>query len=113
MRTPEWVHAAYDITPIQELERIEGCEDHNLDAEDWLEVSHYGCAASDAEIYVAYSKSLEERNPAVAKFLSQMQLDPAVVNQWILQIGRDKEDPQDVAEAWVEDNMDTVNSWIN
>ena len=111
--TPEWVHAAYDLTPIQELERVEGCEDMDLDAEDWLEVSHFNCAASDATIYVAYSKSLEERNPPVAKMLSQMALDPAVVNQWILQIGRDKEDPQDVAEAWVAENADIVNGWIN
>lgn len=111
--TPEWVHAAYDLTPIGEPERYEGCEDHNLDAEDWLETSKFDCVSSDAQIYVAYSKSLEERNPAVAKFLSQMQLDPAVVNNWILQIGRDELDPRDVAEDWVADNMDIVNGWIN
>jgi len=92
---------------------VDGCEDMDLDAEDWLEVSHFNCAASNATIYVAYSKSLEQRNPPVAKMLSQMALDPAVVNQWILQIGRDKEDPRDVAEAWVADNMDVVNDWIN
>ena len=111
--TPEWVHAAYDITKIDEPGRYEGCEDHNLDAEDWLETSKFDCVSSDAEIYVAYSKSLEERNPAAAKFLSQIQLDPAVVNQWILEIGRDEKDPQDVAEAWVAANPDIVNSWIN
>ncbi|WP_170603435.1 ABC transporter substrate-binding protein [Ruegeria arenilitoris] len=111
--TPEWVHAAYEISPIGEPERYEGCEDHNLDAEDWLETSKFDCASSDAMIYVAYSKSLEDRNPPVAKFLSQMQLDPAVVNQWILQIGRDEEDPRDVAENWVAENMDVVNGWIN
>ena len=111
--TPEWVHAAYDITPIEEPARTEGCEDHDLDNEDWLEVSTFTCASSDALIYVAYSKSLEQRNPPVAKFLSQIELDPAVVNQWILLIGRDKLDPRDVAEEWVANNMDTVNSWIN
>lgn len=110
--TPEWVHAAYDITPIQEPARTEGCEDVHLDEEDWLEASNFDCASQDAQIYVAYSKSLETRNPPVAKFLSQMQLDPAVVNDWILKIGRDKEDPRDVAEAWVAENMDTVNAWI-
>jgi glycine betaine/proline transport system substrate-binding protein len=55
---------------------------------------------------------LEQRNPAAAKFLSQIQLDPAVVNDWILKIGRDEMDPQDVAEAWVAENMDTVKAWI-
>ena len=111
--TPEWVHAAYDITAIEEPERTPGCEDHDLDNEDWLEVSHFSCVSSDAMIYVAYSKSLEQRNPPVAKFLSQIKFDPATVNQWILQIGRDKEDPRDVSEDWVANNMNIVNSWIN
>lgn len=111
--TPEWVHAAYDLSPLSEPERTESCEAVDLDKEDWLEASTFDCASKDAQIYVAYSKSLEERNPPVAKFLSQMQLDPAVVNDWILQIGRDKLDPRDVAEEWVEANMDTVNQWIN
>ena len=110
--TPEWVHAAYDITPIEEPARTEGCENVNLDQEDWLEASEFACASNDAMIYVAYSKSLETRNPSVAKFLSQIELDPDVVNEWILQIGRDKMDPLDVAEEWVASNMDTVNRWI-
>lgn len=110
--TPEWVHAAYDLSPIEEPARTDGCETVDLDKEDWLEVSNFNCASKDAEIFVAYSKSLEQRNPPVAKFLSQLSLDPDVVNQWILAIGRDKLDPRDVAEDWVADNMDTVNEWI-
>ena len=109
--TPEWVHAAYDLTPIAEPATYDGCLDKmDLAAEDWLEVSEFDCASANATIYVAYSKSLEERNPAVANFLSNFALDPATVNQWILQIGRDEEDPVDVAEAWVEANMDIVNT---
>lgn len=110
--TPEWVHAAHDITAVAEPGRTEGCEKVNLDDEDWLEASNFACASQDAQIYVAYSKSLEQRNPPAAKFLSQMALDPSVVNQWILKIGRDKMDPRDVAEEWVKNNMATVNQWI-
>jgi len=83
-----------------------------LEAEDWLETSSFSCASRNAEIYVAYSLSLEERNPPVAKFLSQLAMDPATVNGWILEIGRDGRDPQDVAEEWVAANMDIVNEWI-
>ena len=111
--TPEWIHAAYDIRPLDEPERTEGCMELKLDQEDWLEASKFACKQPDAMIYVAYSKSLEQRNPAAAKFLSRIKLDPAVVNDWILKIVRDKEDPQDVAEAWVAANMDTVNAWID
>jgi len=111
--TPEWLHAAYDLTRLEEPTFTEGCMDLKLDQEDWLEASSFGCAHQDAEIFVSYSKSLEQRNPAAAKFLSQVQFDPAVVNDWILKIGRDEMDPQDVAEEWVENNADIVEGWIN
>ncbi len=111
--TPEWLHAAYDIVPLAEPPQSEGCVDLKLDQEDWLEASTFNCQHADALVYVSYSRSLESRNPPVAKFLSQIKLDPSVVNQWILKIGRDGEDPQDVAEMWVAENMDTVNAWIN
>lgn len=111
--TPEWVHAAYDLSPIEEPARSEGCENVDLDATDWLEVSHFACASRDAEIFVGYSKSLETRNPPVAKFLSQLQLEPEMVNGWILQIGRDEMDPRDVAENWVRENKDVVDGWID
>ena len=110
--TPEWIHAAYELSPLAEAPRTEGCEDLKLDQEDWLEVSNYNCENKDAQVYVSYSKSLEKRNPKAAKFLSQMKLDPATVNGWILKMGRDKEDGADVAEEWVEANMDIVNEWI-
>ena len=112
--TPEWIHAAYDLTAIEEPARNSACvEKTNLDAEDWLETSEFNCVSDDARIYVAYSKSLEQRNPAAAKFLSQIKLDPATVNAWILAIGKDKKDGRDVAEEWVKNNMDIVNQWIN
>ena len=84
-----------------------------LDQEDWLEASKAGCKTPDAKVYVSFSKSLEKRNPAAAKMLKNMQLDPATVNGWILKIGRDEQDPQDVAEEWVNSNMDTVKKWID
>ena len=63
--TPEWIHAAYDIVALGEPERTEGCMDLKLDQEDWLEASSFGCKHADAEVYVAYSKSLEQRNQAL------------------------------------------------
>ena len=111
--TPEWIHAAYDIKPLSQPAHTEGCMELNLDGEDWLEASKAGCKTPDANVYISFSKSLEKRNPAAAKLLKNMKLDPATVNEWILKIGRDEMDPQDVAEAWVAENMDIVNGWIN
>ena len=110
--TPGWVHAAYDSRALDEPEHTEGCMDLKLDQEDWLEASTFSCKHPDAQVFVVYSRSLEQRNPAAAKFLSQVKFDPATINDWILQIGHNQEDPQDVAEAWVEKNPEVVNAWI-
>lgn len=112
--TPEWTHAAYDLTALNEPARTDGCE-NMLDAkerDDWLEASNFSCASNPAEVWVAFTKKLYDRAPKTAKFLKQLQLDPAVISQWILRIGRDKEDPQDVAEEWVEANPAIVDRWV-
>ncbi|MEM7072678.1 MAG: glycine betaine ABC transporter substrate-binding protein [Pseudomonadota bacterium] len=110
--SPEWLHAAYDLVKLDEPLHTAGCMDLKLDQEDWLEASRFACKHEDANIYVAFSKSLEQRQPRVARFLTQVQFDPDVVNGWILKIGRDELDPQDVAEEWVSANPDTVGHWI-
>jgi len=39
--TPEALHVKYDLTALEEPERFDGCEEVDLDAEDWLEVSSF------------------------------------------------------------------------
>ena len=111
--TPEWIHSFYDLVALEEKPFSPDCTDLNLDQDDWLEASTVTCANEPTSIYVGYSRSLEQRNPAVAKMLSNMNLDSKTVGSWILQIDRDGLDARDVAEEWVKDNMDLVNSWIN
>ena len=41
--TPEALHVQYDLSIVEEPERFEGCEDVDLDAENWLEVSEFEC----------------------------------------------------------------------
>lgn len=110
--TPEWLFAAYDLTRVEEPAYSEGCIDLKLDEEDWLNASKFSCASPDASVYVAYAKSLETRNPAVACFLKQIRFEPAMMSDWILKIGRDQVDPHEFAETWVKDNPDKVNEWI-
>lgn len=111
--TPEALHVKYDLTALEEPERFDGCEDVDLDAEDWLEVSEFECVIAPNDVYVAYSKSLETRNPEVAEMLSRIQFNGDEINGWIVEMFENKRDPQEVAEEWIEDNMDTVNGWIN
>ncbi|MEM9970270.1 MAG: glycine betaine ABC transporter substrate-binding protein [Pseudomonadota bacterium] len=111
--TPEAIHVKYDLTALEEPARFDGCEDVDLDAENWLEVSTFECVIASNEIFVGYSKSLEERNPAVAQMLSNVQFTGDEINEWIVEMFENKRDPQIVAEEWIEDNMDVVNGWIN
>lgn len=111
--TPEAIHVKYDLTAVEEPARTDGCEEVNLDAEDWLEVSEFNCVIAANDIFVAYSKSLEERNPAVAKMLSNVQFTGDEINGWIVEMFENKRDPRIVAEDWIADNGALVDSWIN
>ncbi|MEM8577407.1 MAG: glycine betaine ABC transporter substrate-binding protein [Pseudomonadota bacterium] len=111
--TPEAIHVKYDLTAVEEPARTDGCEDVDLDAEDWLEVSEFNCVIASNEIFVAYSASLEERNPAVASMLSNVQFTGDEINGWIVEMFENKRDPREVAEDWIADNKDTVQGWIN
>ena len=110
--TPEWIHSAYDLVALQEPEPFEGCADLKLEQADWLAASSLKCKIADSKAYVAYSRSLEQRNPPVARLLSNIRLDSAMVSDWILKVGHEKQDPQAVAEAWIKANYDTVRTWI-
>ena len=76
-------------------------------------MSEFECVGTAASVYVAYSTSLEERNPAVAKMLANMALTGDEVGGWIQAMFEEKRDPAEVAAEWIEDNQDTVQSWIS
>ena len=111
--TPEALHVKYDLTALSEPERFDGCEDVDLDAENWLEVSSFECVIAPNDVFVGYSKSLETRNPAVAKMLGNIQFTGDEINGWIVEMFENKRDPQEVAEEWIEDNREIVDGWIN
>ena len=111
--TPEALHVQYDLTALKEPARFDGCEQLDLDAESWLEVSEFECEGTAASVYIAYSASLEERNPKVAAMLSRMQLTGDEVGLWIQEMFENKRDPAEVAADWIAENQDLVNSWVN
>ncbi|MEL7097731.1 MAG: glycine betaine ABC transporter substrate-binding protein [Pseudomonadota bacterium] len=111
--TPEALHSQYDLSIVGEPERFAGCEDVDLDAEDWLGVSEFECVIAPNNVHVAYSASLEERNPEVAAMLSRIQFTGDEVGGWILEMFEKKRDPAEVAEEWIADNQEIVQKWIN
>ncbi|MFT5719720.1 MAG: glycine betaine/proline transport system substrate-binding protein [Motiliproteus sp.] len=125
--TPEWIHSVYDLRKLEEPAftgyagdskkghpqyNPEGCYKFN-DTDNWLEDSRITCGAPSTEVYIAYSKSLENRAPKVAEFLSKVNLDINDISQWIKKIAQDGEYPAEMAEAWVEANPKVVQHWLD
>ena len=126
---PNSLHAAYDLRRVQEPAfdgfamaskktdaryNPKGCW-RMLSAEedqDWFRRSRVTCAWPEADVYVAFAKSLLERVPKVAQFLRQVSFDPAMVSQWMYQIRKEGRDPDDVAKVWVQQNPTIVQQWL-
>ena len=128
--TPEWIHAAFELTRLEEPEfdgyatesakgtdryKEGGCYTFYQPAErnDWLEASSITCGQPPTRVHVAHSKALAERDPKISQFLRQVKFDADVVNQWILAMEVDQRDVKDVAKEWIEANRATIeNEWL-
>ena len=128
--TPEWIHAAYKLTKLEEpefngyaAESAKGSERYNAEGcykfyqpserNDWLEASSISCGQPPTRVNIAHSKALAERAPQVSQFLKQVTLDGEVVNQWILAMEVDKKPVEQVASDWIAANKDTVEGvWL-
>jgi glycine betaine/proline transport system substrate-binding protein len=128
--TPEWIHAAYKLTKLEEpefngyaAESAKGSERYNAEGcytfyqpserNDWLEASSISCGQPPTRVNIAHSKVLAERAPQISQFLKQVTLDGDVVNQWILAMEVDKTPVEQVASEWIAANKDTVEGvWL-
>jgi len=131
MWSPEWVHAAYKLHRLEEPPftgyanedrksdpryNKDGCYKFvspNEDKDNWLANSFIRCEWPPTAVHVAYSKALSKRAPKVAQFLNQVSLDANEVSDWILDIARNKKDPDDLAKEWVETNKVEIETvWL-
>ena len=79
---------------------------------EWFEKSRITTGDKPKMIHVGYSRTLEQRVPAVADFLSNIALDTDTVNGWTHEIVVLKRDSQEVARTWVEANSERVDGWL-
>ncbi len=79
---------------------------------DWFEKSKITTGDKPKTIHVGYSKTLEQRVPSIANFLSNIALDTETVNGWTHEIVVLKRDSQEVARAWVAENAERVDRWL-
>ncbi|QEN85831.1 hypothetical protein FZC33_06255 [Labrys sp. KNU-23] len=77
----------------------------------WFEKSAVKSAYKDAEIHIAYSKSVADRAPEVARLLERVQFDTQTVSQLAFEIAVNKKTPDEAARAWVKAHPDLVAKW--
>jgi glycine betaine/proline transport system substrate-binding protein len=128
--TPEWIHAAYDLRPLEEppfdgyaTESARGTDRFKEDGcytfyqpgerDDWLEASSISCGQPPTRVHVAHSRALAERAPEVSRFLRQVVLDAETVNAWILATEVDQRPVVEVAREWIAAHPDIVKGvWL-
>ena len=126
---PEWVHAAYDLRMLEEpafdgyaMPDMKGRPDYdpegcwNLvlseDDPDWLDNGEIDCAYPEATVHVAFARSLIERQPAAARFLSQVYFDPADIDRWLLRRSREGISAREIAREWIDSHPEIVAEWL-
>ena len=128
--TPEWIHAAYKLSVLQEADfngyttdDAKGSDRYNANGcytfyqpsvrNDWLEASSIKCGQPPTRVNIAFSKALADRAPKIGQFLHQVALSADDVNAWIFAMEVDKKDPKEVAKAWVDANKAKVEGeWL-
>ena len=127
---PEWIFAVYDLRKLEEppfdgyaTDDYKGTASYKPDGcytfyqpqvdPNWLENSSITCDQPPTHVYIAHTRALAERAPNIGQFLRQIHLESSTVNQWILAIDREKKDPQQVADDWIEANKEIVEGqWL-
>lgn len=111
---PHYVHALYDVTMIEEPE-------HDPDAytiiqpdqdADWYGKSSITSGDQVKTVTVAYSKSLEQRNPAAASFLSQIDMDAGELSKLTYQVVIQGQEIDAAVSDWLAANGGIVDGWL-
>lgn len=111
---PHYVHKLYQLTMLQEppydpskYKMIQPTEDA-----DWFAKSKITCGDQEKIVRIAYSRSLTNRTPRIAEFLSRIDLDADTVSGWTQAVVVDKQEPADVVRKWVASHSSEVDRWL-
>lgn len=111
--SPHAIWFQHDVVRLEEppfdpekYKAIQPSEDPN-----WYENSKVMTEDALKKVQIAYSKSLEERSPAITELLKNIQLTGEDVSNFAFQIESGKS-AEDVAKEWVAANSDRVDGWL-
>ena len=112
--SPHYVHALYDVTMIEEPDydpqqytMIQPDQDA-----DWYNKSSITSGDEVKTVKVAYSTSLQTRNPAAASFLASIDMDSDALSQMTAEVVVEGKDVGEVVSAWIAANGDTIDGWL-
>lgn len=112
--SPHYVHALYDVTILEEPEYdseqyIMVAADQDAD---WFSKSSIMTGDEVKTVTVAYSQSLDKRNPAAAAFLSKIDMDARELSGLTYQVVVQGADVDETVSVWIAANADTVDGWL-
>lgn len=111
---PHYVHALYDVTFVEEPEYDPAAYtmvQPDQDA-DWFDKSSITTGDQVKTVTVAYSKSLEDRNPAAAAFLGAIDMDAAALSELTYKTVILGEEVDSAVSDWLAENGDVVDGWL-
>ncbi|MYH59187.1 MAG: glycine/betaine ABC transporter substrate-binding protein [Boseongicola sp. SB0675_bin_26] len=82
------------------------------DDADWYNKSMVATKDALKNVQIAWSKSLEERSPAIAEFFANFALTADDVSGLAFEVSANGRDPAEVAKDWVAANSDRVDAWL-
>ena len=112
--TPHHMFALHDLVILKEPAHDEAKWNviQPTDDPEWLEKSDAGVAWSTAYLHIHYASALEADQPAAADLLSKVKLDTAAVSAMTYALVVEKQDPEEFARKWVDENGSLVDSWL-
>ena len=112
--TPHHMFALHELVILKEPAHDEAqwTVIQPTDDPEWLSKSNAPVAWSTAYLHIHYAASLEADQPEAAAMLANVTLDTATVSAMTYALVVDKQDPAEFAAKWVDENADTVDSWL-
>ena len=111
---PHYVHALYDVAILQEPAHDPAkykIVQPGQDA-DWFKKSKILTGDQVKTVRVAHSRSLEKRAPAVASFLTNIDMSADELSKLTYRVVVQRKEIGPVVAAWIEANGDMVDRWL-
>ncbi|MFW5786815.1 MAG: glycine betaine ABC transporter substrate-binding protein [Halanaerobiales bacterium] len=92
--TPHWMDHVWDIEFLEDPEGL------------------WGDSAEMAPVNTFVNPGLKEDNPNVYRFIEQVKVTSKMANEWIYDKDQEEKEREEIAEEWIEDNIDVVDQWL-